>query len=269
MQTGIAELNTDASAFTYLVTPRFRVSPDLMVYARLASGYRVGGPNINPGGVVPTQYRPDETRNYELGVKASFLDRRLSLDVSLYHIDWKDIQLSLVQSGFNFTTNGSRARSRGLELSMQYQPLSGLTVAGWTVWNEAELTEPLPAGSAGTPVGVTGERLPITAKFSSNLSVDQEFSLTGTLQGFVGGSFSHVGDRVGPFRSVAVREAFPSYSQVDVRAGVRHDAWTASVFGTNLGDERGKLYGGLGANPPTGYTYIQPRTYGLSLTKLF
>jgi outer membrane receptor protein involved in Fe transport len=28
------------SSFTYLITPRFRLSPDVMIYARLASGYR-------------------------------------------------------------------------------------------------------------------------------------------------------------------------------------------------------------------------------------
>src|SRR5690606_16749784 len=33
------------TAFTYLITPRFRINPDLMVYARFASGYRPGGPN--------------------------------------------------------------------------------------------------------------------------------------------------------------------------------------------------------------------------------
>src|SRR5690606_8685592 len=133
------EFRTDGSAFTYLVTPRFKVSEDLMVYARLASGYRAGGPNINPGGGVPVQYEPDETQNYEVGVKAERLDRKLSLDASLYHIDWKDIQLSLLNGGFTFTTNGSRARSQGLELAVKARPLAGLTVAGWTVWNNAEL----------------------------------------------------------------------------------------------------------------------------------
>src|SRR6185369_17450568 len=34
-----------ANAFTYLLTPQLRISPDLMTYVRLASGYRSGGPN--------------------------------------------------------------------------------------------------------------------------------------------------------------------------------------------------------------------------------
>src|SRR5882724_2881956 len=35
-------INFTANAFTYLVTPQFKVSSDLMVYARIASGYRAG-----------------------------------------------------------------------------------------------------------------------------------------------------------------------------------------------------------------------------------
>ncbi len=39
------EVVTKSNSFTYLVTPQFKVSPDFMVYARFASGYRSGGPN--------------------------------------------------------------------------------------------------------------------------------------------------------------------------------------------------------------------------------
>ena len=50
-RTSCPKTHTSANAFTYLVTPRFKVSPDLMVYARIASGYRAGGPNLtlSPG----------------------------------------------------------------------------------------------------------------------------------------------------------------------------------------------------------------------------
>src|SRR5690606_10267242 len=83
------------TSFTYLVTPRFRISPDLMVYGRIASGYRPGGPNVGCGIVgIPCEYGADETRNYEVGVKGSALDGKLTFDLSAYYIDWKDIQLT-------------------------------------------------------------------------------------------------------------------------------------------------------------------------------
>lgn len=264
----VPELHTKANAFTYLVTPRFKITPDLMIYARLASGYRAGGPNPFPGGVVPRQYDPDTTENYEIGVKGDFLGHTLIVDVSLYYIDWKDIQFSsLSPTSTTYFTNGGAARSQGVELAVESMPLSGLTIAGWIAWNDAELTEAFPPGSTG--YGVSGDRLPNSSRLSGNLSVDQEFPLWGEVNGFVGGSASYVGDRVGPFRAVAQRQAFPSYTQVDLRAGFRNDSWTANIFVTNVGDERGTLYGGLGALPSTAFNYIQPRTAGLSLVKAF
>ena len=58
---------------TYLVTPRFKVNPDFMVYARFASGYRPG--SLNSGlPIVPISYKADTTLNYELGTKGSIFE---------------------------------------------------------------------------------------------------------------------------------------------------------------------------------------------------
>jgi iron complex outermembrane recepter protein len=105
--------HTKDHSFTYLLTPRYRFSPNLMVYARVASGYRPGGPNptcvLYP---VPCQYAPDKTRNYELGLKAQTQEHRLSFDASVYYIDWRNIQLQVAQADTEFTyfTNASKAR---------------------------------------------------------------------------------------------------------------------------------------------------------------
>jgi iron complex outermembrane recepter protein len=113
-------------AVTYLFTPQYKISPDRMVYARIATGYRPGGPNAvcgnQEGGFnVPCQYLSDKTTNYELGAKGNFLDRTLTYDVSVYDIDWKDIQLTQVAplGTFDYNSNASRARSRGIELSLE------------------------------------------------------------------------------------------------------------------------------------------------------
>src|SRR5207253_2606992 len=53
------------SAFTYLLTPRLKISTDLMVYARLASGYRGGGPN--PAASLfnlPRTFDPDKCNDF-------------------------------------------------------------------------------------------------------------------------------------------------------------------------------------------------------------
>lgn len=263
---------TKDSSFTYLLTPRFRFSPDLMVYARLASGYRSGGPN--PTSTVfglPPSFQPDKTVNYEIGFKGAVLDHALSFDASVYYVDWKDIQLSLNDptTGASFFANASRASSKGVELSLQARPLSGLTLGAWTSWNDAKLTEDLPPGGPGTPIGGSGERLPSSARFSGGVSADQRVPLTEQVTGFIGGSLSYIGDRKGRFTAAGGRQELPAYARLDLHAGATFEEWTANLFANNLLDRRGLIAGGLGTAFPTGFYYIQPRTVGLSISRTF
>ncbi len=59
---------------------------------------------------------PSEVTNYEVGLKTELLDRRLSLDVSAFYIDWKDIQLNERNAqNLNYFGNGGAAESKGVE----------------------------------------------------------------------------------------------------------------------------------------------------------
>jgi outer membrane receptor protein involved in Fe transport len=265
------QVEVKSHAFTYLVTPRFKVSSDLMLYARLASGYRAGGPNVTPG--TPPQYRPDTTRNYEIGVKGDFLDHTLSIDSSVYYVNWRDIQISLFnpQNFGVYNTNAGAAKSEGLEFSAEARPLSGMKIDGWVAWNDGKLTEGFPAAS--TAIGESGDRLPFSSRFSGKLSLEQSFPLINSVTGLVGGSVSYVGDQMGSFPSIFAatpgRQLYPSYARFDVRAGAEYDAWTANLYVNNLADKRAVIGGGIGAFPAYAFNVIQPRTVGLSVAWSF
>ncbi len=265
------EVSTKDDAFTYLVTPRFRMTPELMVYARLASGYSVGGPNVVPGGVTPALYSPARSQNYELGLKGDFLDQRFAVDLALYSIDWKDLQLGSInpQTRLSYTFNGGRAKTQGAELSVEMKPVRDLRVAAWVTLTDAVLTEPLPSNSS-VP-GAEGDRLPFTSRFSGNFAVDQEFALWSGARGFAGATLSYVGDRIGRFGTLAAprRQELPAYAQTDFRVGARFDEWQLNMFLTNAFDKRGIITGGLGYNPPYGFAYVRPRTLGLTLSRRF
>jgi len=263
-----------ADAFTYLLTPRFKISPDLMVYARFASGFRPGGNNCadvctGSRAGAPATFSPDKTYNYELGTKADFLDHRLSIDGSLYYIQWKGIQLSLdtPDGTTNYEANGNNAKSEGLELSVEARPATGLTLSGWVSYDNAVLTQPFPAHS--TVHGDAGDRLANSARFSGNLSLQQDIPISTSLTGFAGGKVSYVGDRLGVFTANGVRQTYPAYTKLDLRAGLYYGSWTASVYVNNVADRRGLLSGGIGTFPAFAYYYIQPRTVGLNVVKNF
>jgi len=270
----VQEIDSEDDAFTYLLTPRFKVSPHLMMYARLASGYRAGGPNANTTavpGVLP-DVKADTTNNYEVGIKGNVFDRLLSFDLSLYRIDWKDLQITVASGGVSFIVNAGAARSQGAELSVDFNPGSGTHVAAWTAFNDAELTERFPTGAVA---GFDGSRLPYSARITGGLTLEQEFPVTAGVTGYVGGTASHVGKRTGRFRGFSApgvglpRQTFDAYTQVDLRAGARFNSWSTSFYVNNSTDKRGVLSGGLGDTFPFTFTHIQPRTIGLSAAKTF
>jgi outer membrane receptor protein involved in Fe transport len=262
--------NSAATAFTYLITPRFKITPDVMVYARLASGYRPGGPNANAGLLgIPTSFGADRTQNYELGAKGSIANGVLTFDLSIYHIDWSDIQLQVSDPrppAFVYFDNGGKAHSQGAELALDLRPWRGGVINTTAAWNSAELDDNLLTGSS---VGNSGDRLPFSARFSGSGSIEQTFEISEGLRASAGATISYVGKRLGTFTATPVREIYPSYTQIDLRAGLQFDRWTLDVFAKNVGDKRGILGGGLGTAQPFAYKIIQPRTIGISLAARF
>jgi len=259
-----------ANSFTYLVTPRLKLSSGLMIYGRFASGYRPGTPNLPVPGQ-PRQSDPDKTKTYEVGLKGDLLDRLLSVDASVYYIDWSNIQIELTDpiSHLVYNTNGSRAKSQGVELSMTARPAPGLELRGWVSYDDAVLTQSFPSNSS--TYGVAGDRLPLSSRYSGNFSARQEFPLSSDLTGFVGGEVSYVGNRIGVFGTTLApqRQFFPAYTKVDLRTGVKCGSWTTNLYVNNVADERALVNGGTGYFYPAARIYITPRTVGLSVVKTF
>jgi outer membrane receptor protein involved in Fe transport len=269
--------DSNDSSTTYLVTARYRFTPDVMTYLRVASGYRVGGPN--PGATLgfPSSYQPDTTTNYELGVKGAAFEHRLSYELSAYYIDWKDIQLSLrdPQTGFAYFANGSHARSDGLEVTLQALPWSGFSLTATGTLNDSVLTKDLPAGGGE---GFKGDRLPLSSKVSGSLTMEQDVPIQNDFTLFGAAAVTYVGDRKGQFVPTAadVRLDYPAYTTLDLRWGVKNADWRLNFFLNNITDKRGvaggdprSLRGAATPADPFFVVYIQPRTVGLSLARDF
>lgn len=266
-------LRADGSAFTYLASPEFKIAPDAMVYARVASGYRIGGVNFNYGFApfVPQSFGPDKTTNYELGAKADLFDHTLSIDTSVYYISWKDIQVSTVQGGLYYQINGGSAKSEGVELSLQWHPARGTTLSAVGSVANAELTQSLPPNGG---YGLAGDRLPFSARASGSLTADQDIFRIDDATGFVGATVTYLGSRLDAFTGSAAnpRLVFPSYSTINVHAGVRYDHWAINWFANNVADKRGIIGGNASVavqNPGYVATVIQPRIVGLSVSRDF
>ena len=265
------------NAFTFLVTPQFKFSDDLMLYARAASGYRVGGPNPSADLFgLPATFKADKTLNFEVGVKGSLFDRALSYDAAAYFIDWRDIQLSQRDAAtqFAYFSNAGKARSQGLELSVQTRPINGFRMTVALSFNDAKLKKDLPDGA----YGLSGDRLPYSARFTGSVSADQEFALNARFTGFLGASVDYTGSRFDQFAATPPpanrRLELPAFTVVDLRAGFRDEHWTAQLYANNVGNKHGLLSAGsVGRTSqltdPMSVNIVRPRTVGVSATYSF
>src|SRR5262249_41620895 len=156
---------------------------------------------------------------------------------------WTDLQIQLRDpvSQFVYNTNGSAAKSQGVELSVGIRPFRGFTASAWVDYDDAALTTPFPANSPTH--GASGDRLPLSSRYSGNLSLEQSFPLAPKWVGFVGAQASYVGNRIGVFGAEPERQYFPAYTKTDLHAGVKDDSWTITTYVNNVGDTRALING--------------------------
>lgn len=276
---GPATVDVGSSAdhsLTYLVTPSYTLDDHNMVYLRVASGYRPGGPTgVSPqllSAGAPESYRPDTLTNYEVGYKASIPSLKMTVDTSIYDLEWKNIQILSQINGFNVTGNGAGARSQGIELASTWKPVAGLDLGATASYTNAYMTGPDAADAVQS-----GDRLPYVPRWNVNLSANYDFLITSDVGGFVGGNFQYsssiVRDYVSGVPASYTRPIAPGYNVVNLHAGVNRGDLTIEAYAKNVGDSYGinRIKGE--ATPlykaPFAVTVIPPRTFGLSITAEF
>ena len=255
--------------FTYSVSPRFHLNEDTMLYARVASGYQPGGPNIAVPGV-PLSVGASKLVNYEAGLKTMFDDHRVLVDVAVYDIEWDKIQITAQANGVGYLANGGTARSRGVEFTTLWMPVAGLRFGLNGAYTDAIITEDVPSLS-----GVNGDRLPSIPKWAWSATADYSFPVSATWSGRVGGGIRYVGSSFSQLESSPLSLPQDSYTAIDLNGDVSNDRWTFRLFVKNLTDKR--VYTNLTAltNAGTGQidhvnaVPLEPRTVGVGFDYKF
>ena len=275
------DLKSDDNVFTYSVAPRFEINDHASIYARIAKGYRPGGPNVTPPNPPPgfqASFDPDTTTNYEIGFKGETADRRFSVDAAIYHIDWSNIQLLTSINNFGLNINGGDAKVDGAEFTATFKPVKGLNLSVNGAYTNAKLKDDLPP-IAGQVPAFDGDRLPWTPKFSFAANADYNWPLSGTTEAYVGASFRHLSEQIADydpdfFDANGHHRKVDGYQVVDLRAGVDFGRFSIEAYSKNLFDSHGRTSttgtdaNGLPLYPngAIGTGVIRPRVIGLSLT---
>lgn len=259
-----------AKGFNPKVSLAWQASDDLLFYGLYSRGYRLGGPNLVPSTALfmtERNYDPDQVDNYEIGAKTAWFDRRLTVDVAAFNIDWTDMVLVTTErtGTFKYLDNAGDARIRGVEMTLTIRPFDFLTAQTAVTWMDARLQDDYDPNN-GRPPAEKGDRLPGSPEWSASNTLTAAWELENWqptvtfIHRFEGESSTNLS-----YQDVKKGD----YNLFDLRAGFKRGNFSLTAFGRNLSDERG-------VTASNNYTRVSgdvlslrfitpPRSFGLEL----
>ncbi len=128
--------DTTGTLESFVLLPKLAVNYKIgesVVYAGVTNGYKTGGFNSTFDEDRPQDftYEPEYSWNYEVGVKTSFFNKMMYANAAIFYIDWDNQQIYQTNpSGYGSRlTNAGETESKGIELSLQAEPLNGYNVS--------------------------------------------------------------------------------------------------------------------------------------------
>ncbi|WP_226018991.1 TonB-dependent receptor [Novosphingobium sp. FKTRR1] len=275
---------------SYTVGLDYKVSPDVLIYAKIGRGYRSGGQNLRASGDPATfsPFKPELNDEQEIGIKSEFLDRKVRLNIAAYHNQISDAQRSLllnVPGTTNLLTvlyNAEKQENFGVEaeLAAAVTPDFTLSATGSIVDPKyKKYTQPIAFGSS-TFVDHSGDAFVAVPKSSFTVAADFHRRVgQGKLNARIDYSWTdkyygspellnYTGTTITP-NSAAAIDSFttPSAGVLGGNISYESDAGvTVTVWGKNLTDNRAfvqNLY--IGALGITSSRRRDPVTYGVTL----
>jgi iron complex outermembrane receptor protein len=240
----------------------YHVQPDAMVYFSVTGGFKAGG--FNPASPAGSEaYDEEHTWNVEGGLKSAWAGRRVTTNVSVFSIDWQDLQLNLPNDqvpGQFFISNVDGARSTGAEFELHAKASADASVFATFGVTHARFG----AGTKSSGQDVSDKKIPntpdYTAAFGTDLShrLSSAFRLYGRAEVVLYGAFKYDDGNV---------EGQDAYSLTNFRFGARSsrlfvEGWLRNAFDTRY-IPVAFAYGQLA---PSGFVGEsgRPRTFGIT-----
>lgn len=269
-------------AWTPKVTVSYQPTSTLNLYATYARGFRSGQvqPPISQvtarafGLTIPTSVKPEKLNSYEIGLKASLLNRKLDVDLAVYYNDYKDLQLvvPVIVGALGAQINAGNVRYPGVEFAINARPTPEVTLSFSGNWNDNKVSQNLtiPAVTrTGTPVPfialAKGQRLDYVPEWTLNASIAYEGSTEGNRWApFARADINFASKRPTLTTFGTGLNAFGERQLVSgLRFGAKNDRYQVAVFVENLFDANPRITAPT-VNDGTSQR-IRPRTVGLDL----
>jgi outer membrane receptor protein involved in Fe transport len=275
----------------------WHVTPDLMLYYTYSQGFRPGGFNQNGGSLhaygpdtvaqyaIPRSFASDDLTNNEIGWKTEFLDHRLQWNGAVYRENWNNVQIEFFNPGvvgnLFYDTNGQNFLIKGIETSLVFRVVSGLTLQYSGSWNQSRqqnspgLVDNVPGSvNYGKPITTvcggafyTGVCGPVTNPFGpigapSADAPPLQFSVRGRYEWTIGSNytafvqaglthqgivFTQAGSNPtilpgGAVNTSRGRFEIPAYSTANAAVGIAKDAWWVNLNCENLANSNASTF---------------------------
>lgn len=274
-------LSRSFSNFSWTGSLSYKLAPDVMTFARFATGYKSGGFNpqsVNDG------YGPMKAKSGEIGIKADLADRSIRLNATAFYTDYDDLQVTQFVAGSSGTTNetvnAGRAVYKGAEVELIVIPASGLRVEGSVGYVDPKYKTFLYRDPAtDTIIDVADQaRFAYVSKVTANIGAQYQQQLDiGELTlrvdySYKSGRYWNVLDRDSPYNAM-IRGGADNNLSARIALGqlaLWGGEWEVSIWGNNLLNKHviigGIDYGSLGFG---GVTYNRPRSGGFTVRASF
>ena len=211
----------------------YHVRSDAMAYASFTGGFKAGG--FNPASPAGSEaYGEEKTWNLEGGFKSAWAGRRVTTNVSVFSIDWTDLQLNLPNPqvpGQFYIANVGGARSSGVEVEVNGRARDGVDLFATFGYTHARFDDG--TTSSGAPVG--GNTIPNTPDFTASFGTQLSHPLTPALRLYGRAEAVFYGAFKYDDLNLAGQEA---YSLANFRGGVKGkllfvEGWIRNAFDTH------------------------------------
>lgn len=209
-----------------------------------------------------TTYKPEYSWNYEAGGHLAFAEGRVRTDFSLFWIECRDQQLTVFPEGTTtgrMMSNAGRSRSRGVEVSLSWNPTTHLGVWGSYGFTDARFVK-FDDGEAD----YAGNVLPYAPRNTVSLGATYRLHVgAGMLDDVVFNCTWQGAGRIYWNESNSLYQNF--YSQLGASVELRKGDFTLSLWGRNLtGTDFYTFYFKSVGN--SFFSHGKPRQLGLTLS---
>jgi iron complex outermembrane receptor protein len=219
----------------------YKITPDVLLYASFARGFKGG--EFNGGALFSaleaTLTNPEKVDDFEAGIKSSWFNGRLRVNVGGFLMKLRDQQVFILAAGASVPiqslSNAGRSTLKGFEFEIDAKPLRGLSLNVNGGYIDAKFNDFLRDPFDPTS-NLAGNRLAFAPRWTVNGFARYDLPID-DLPLFVQADVGHVDSR---FYNVlnAPFQKLNGYTVVGMRAGVQFRNWSLEGWVKNVGGER-------------------------------